>query len=61
MVEKTYRQMAKKLESIKHKTDTRSLVPSKEEAGYEDVNAKVQDSWTNRLIQGDSHLVNLYC
>lgn len=34
--------MAKKVESIKHKTDTRVHIPSKEEAGYEDANAKVQ-------------------
>lgn len=34
--------MAKKIESIKHK-DTRAHIPSKEEAGYEDANAKVQD------------------
>jgi adenine-specific DNA-methyltransferase len=33
--------MAKKVESIKHKTDTRAHIPSKEEAGYEDANAKV--------------------
>ncbi len=35
--------MAKKVESIKHKTDKRAHIPSKEEAGYEDANAKVQD------------------
>lgn len=35
--------MNKKVESIKHKTDTRAHIPSKEEAGYEDANAKVQD------------------
>jgi adenine-specific DNA-methyltransferase len=35
--------MAKKVESIKHKTDTRAHIPSIEEAGYEDANAKVQD------------------
>jgi len=35
--------MAKKVESIKHKTDTRAHIPSHEEAGYEDANAKVQD------------------
>ena len=35
--------MAKKVESIKHKTDTRAHIPSKEEAGYEEANAKVQD------------------
>ncbi len=35
--------MAKKIESIKHKTDTRAHIPSKEEAGYEDANPKVQD------------------
>lgn len=34
--------MAKKVESIKHTTDTRAHIPSKEEAGYEDANAKVQ-------------------
>jgi adenine-specific DNA-methyltransferase len=35
--------MAKKVESIKHKTDTRVHIPSKEEAGYEDANERVQD------------------
>lgn len=35
--------MSKKIDSIKHKTDTRAHIPSKEEAGYEDANAKVQD------------------
>lgn len=35
--------MAKKVESIKHKTDKRVHIPSKEEAGYEDANTKVQD------------------
>lgn len=35
--------MSKKVESIKHKADTRAHIPSKEEAGYEDANAKVQD------------------
>ncbi len=35
--------MAKNIESIKHKTDKRAHIPSKEEAGYEDANAKVQD------------------
>ncbi|MFN9319668.1 MAG: site-specific DNA-methyltransferase [Chitinophagales bacterium] len=35
--------MAKKVESIKHKGDKRAHIPSKEEAGYEDANAKVQD------------------
>jgi adenine-specific DNA-methyltransferase len=35
--------MANKVESIKHKTDTRAHIPSIEEAGYEDANAKVQD------------------
>lgn len=34
--------MAKKVESIKHKTDKRVHIPSKEEAGY-DANTKVQD------------------
>lgn len=33
--------MAKKISSIKHKTDTRAHIPSKEEAGYEDANEKV--------------------
>lgn len=33
--------MAKKIESIKHKTDTRAHIPSKEEAGYEEANEKV--------------------
>jgi len=35
--------MAKKVSSIKHKTDKRVHIPSKEEAGYEDANAKVQE------------------
>lgn len=35
--------MAKKVESIKHKGNTRPHIPSKEEAGYEDANAKVQE------------------
>ncbi|MBX2927262.1 MAG: site-specific DNA-methyltransferase [Saprospiraceae bacterium] len=35
--------MAKKVESIKHTGNTRPHIPSKEEAGYEDANAKVQD------------------
>jgi adenine-specific DNA-methyltransferase len=34
--------MAKKVDSIKHKS-TRAHIPSKEEAGYEDANSKVQD------------------
>lgn len=33
--------MAKKVESIKHKADTRAHIPSKEEAGYEEANEKV--------------------
>lgn len=33
--------MAKKVESIKHKTDTRTHIPSKEEAGYEYASEKV--------------------
>lgn len=32
--------MAKKVESIKHKSDKRVHIPSKEEAGYEDANNK---------------------
>jgi adenine-specific DNA-methyltransferase len=35
--------MAKKVESIKHTGSTRPSIPSKEEAGYEEANAKVQD------------------
>lgn len=35
--------MAKKVESIKHKASKRAHIPSKEEAGYEDANPKVQD------------------
>ncbi len=35
--------MAKKVESIKHKADTRAHIPSKEEAGYEEANTRVQD------------------
>jgi adenine-specific DNA-methyltransferase len=35
--------MAKKVESINLKTDTRAHISSKEEAGYEETNAKVQD------------------
>lgn len=34
--------MAKKIESIKHNKDLRAHIPSKEEAGYEDANPKVQ-------------------
>lgn len=34
--------MAKKIESIKHNKDKRAHIPSKEEAGYEDGNPKVQ-------------------
>ncbi|MDX2302425.1 MAG: site-specific DNA-methyltransferase [Microscillaceae bacterium] len=34
--------MAKKVESIKHTGNTRPHIPSKEEAGYEDANPKVQ-------------------
>lgn len=34
--------MAKKVQSIKHKADKRVHIPSKEEAGYEEANAKVQ-------------------
>jgi len=34
--------MAKKVASIKHPKDTRVHIPSKEEAGYEDANPKVQ-------------------
>lgn len=35
--------MAKKVESIKHKGNTRPHIPSKEEAGYEDANEKVTE------------------
>lgn len=35
--------MAKKVESIKHKTDKRAHIPSKEEAGYEEANEKVSN------------------
>lgn len=34
--------MAKNIDSIKHNKETRVHIPSKEEAGYEDANAKVQ-------------------
>lgn len=34
--------MAKKIESIKHSKDKRAHIPSKEEAGYEEANPKVQ-------------------
>jgi adenine-specific DNA-methyltransferase len=34
--------MAKKIDSIKHSKETRVHIPSKEEAGYEDANVKVQ-------------------
>lgn len=34
--------MAKKIDSIKHTKETRVHIPSKEEAGYEDANQKVQ-------------------
>lgn len=35
--------MAKQVDSIKHSADTRAHIPSKEEAGYEEANAKVQE------------------
>ena len=35
--------MAKKVESIKHTTDTRAHIPSKEEACYEEANTKVSN------------------
>ena len=35
--------MAKKVESIKHKGNTHPHIPSKEETGYEDASAKMQD------------------
>jgi adenine-specific DNA-methyltransferase len=35
--------MAKKVESIKHKSDKRAHIPSKEEAGYEEANDKVNN------------------
>ena len=35
--------MAKHIDSIKHNHDKRVHIPSKEEAGYEDANEKVQD------------------
>ena len=35
--------MAKKVDSIKHKPDSRVHIPSKEEAGYEDANTKVRE------------------
>lgn len=35
--------MAKKVDSIRHKTDSRVHIPSKEEAGYEDANTKVRE------------------
>ncbi|MBK7740567.1 MAG: hypothetical protein IPI42_08420 [Saprospiraceae bacterium] len=34
--------MAKKIDSIKHSKETRVHIPSKEEAGYEDANVRVQ-------------------
>ena len=34
--------MAKQIDSIKHNKDSRVHIPSKEEAGYEDANEKVQ-------------------
>lgn len=34
--------MSKKIDSLKHKDDKRAHIPSKEEAGYEDANPKVQ-------------------
>ena len=42
--------MEKKIESIKHKDDKRTHIPSKEEAGYEDANENVQKR--NRAISG---------
>lgn len=41
--------MEKKVESIKHKADTRVHIPSKEEAGYEDANDKVQEG--NKVME----------
>jgi adenine-specific DNA-methyltransferase len=41
--------MEKKVESIKHKADTRIHIPSKEEAGYEDANDKVQEG--NKVME----------
>jgi adenine-specific DNA-methyltransferase len=35
--------MSKQVSSIKHSTANRAHIPSHEEAGYEDANAKVQD------------------
>ncbi len=35
--------MAKNIDSIKHNKETRAHIPSKEEAGYEDANFKVQE------------------
>lgn len=34
--------MTKQIDSIKHNKDSRAHLPSKEEAGYEDANEKVQ-------------------
>jgi adenine-specific DNA-methyltransferase len=48
--------MGKNIQSIKHKRDTRSHIPSKEEAGYEDANEKVQSGkkvleiWKNPVV-----------
>lgn len=41
--------MEKKITSIKHGTDTRAHIPSKEEAGYEDANPKVQRG--NKILE----------
>lgn len=35
--------MSKKIDAIKHSTDTRAAIPSSEEAGYEDANETVQE------------------
>lgn len=48
--------MAKNIDSIKHNNETRAHIPSKEEAGYEDANNKVQEGkkileiWKNPVV-----------
>ena len=39
----------KGIDSIKHRTDTRAHIPSKEEAGYEDASEKVSQG--NKVLE----------
>jgi adenine-specific DNA-methyltransferase len=42
--------MIKKVESIKHKGETRAHIPNKEEAGYKEANDKVSSGKKNMLF-----------